>query len=168
MPRLASDLASTFAASRSGPIGSTAVRQGLQQRGAHAEIGVDRGELGPDHAAADHRDPLGQFAASLLVAWSEVTIRSPSMSRPGSDARHRTGADDHGLAAQRLTVDRHRAVGVSVPSPSITVDLAPLEQAGQALVQLSDDAALALVAAGPVRLAGPHRRGSLTPSRRRG
>ena len=41
--------------------GQDAVRKRLQQRGADTQIGVHRGELGADHAAADDRHPLRQF-----------------------------------------------------------------------------------------------------------
>jgi len=131
--------------------GQDRVRKGLQQRGANAKIGVYRSEFGPDHTAADNRHPLRQFrgvAVGRMIGGDDsVTVDVEARQRPW----HRTGADDHGLATERLTIDRHRAGRSERAQPVDHLDLAPLEQARQAFVQCRDDAALALVDAGPIR-----------------
>ena len=127
------------------------VRKGLQQRGANTQIGVDRGEFGPDHTAADHRHPLRQFRG---VAVGRVVGGDDSLAvdlEARQRAWHRTGADDHGLAGERLPLNRHRTGRGEGAQTVDHLDLAPLEQAREALVQCGDDAALALVDAGPVR-----------------
>ena len=144
-----------------GPDRQHAVRQRLQQRGVHAEVGVDGGELGPDHAAADHGDPLGQLLGGVVGRLVRGDHPHAVDVHAGDGAGHRARADDHGLAAQRLAVHRDRAVGGQRAEALDDGDLAPLEQADEAPVQLADDARLALVRRGPVRL-----RGAARPSRR--
>src|SRR5215213_9538090 len=127
------------------------LRKGLQQRGLHAKVGVYGRELRPDHAAADDSDPLRQ---PVSVAVRAVVGRDDLVAvdvHAGYGTGDRTGADDHGTAAERLPLHHHRAVR-GQPSPARDDrDLAPLEQAAQALVQLVDDAGLAGVERRPVR-----------------
>ena len=81
---------------------------------------------------------------------------------PGDGPRHRAGADDRRRPRSVWPSTVDRAVG---GQPAVPVDhghLAPLEQPGQAAVQLVDDAGLALVGRRPVRL-GRAAAGQLDP-----
>ena len=86
MPRLASALASTLAVSRSGPIGQDAVRKRLQQRVVRTPKSVyteaNSEPMTPPPMTATRS---GRPRRRCWCAWSEVTMRSPSISRPGSE-----------------------------------------------------------------------------------
>ena len=86
---------------------------------------------------------------------SEVMIRRPSTSKPGS----RNGTDPAARTTLRPTITRPasspsttstRWSALSVPVPDQGGDLAALEQPGQALVELAHDGVLAVLAHGEV------------------
>src|SRR6476660_676167 len=128
-----------------------AVWKRLQQRCLNPEVGVDRRELCADDAAADHRNPFGKFLGvavrRLIRRHDALAVDLESRQRP----RLGTGTDDHGFSAQRLAVYRDRTFRRQRAEPIDNGDLAPLEQARQALVQGRHDAAFALVDRPPVR-----------------
>ena len=123
MPRLASDLASTFATSRSGPIGSTpsfiaSSRVVCTPRSVYTE--ANSAPITPPPITAARS---GSLSAVLLVAWSDVMIRSPSTSMPGmargTEPVHRIVARPFSVCPSTETAPS----AVSFPSPMITCTL---------------------------------------------
>ena len=146
-----------------GPDRQHAVRQRLEQRGVARRGRCRRRRTRPrSRRRRSPRPARAAVGAGSLVDWSEVITRTPSTSMPGMARGTEPGADDRRPCPRSVWPSTATAPSaVSVPKPVDDGDLAPLEQAGQAAVQLVDDAGLALVRRGPVRLG--RRRASLTP-----
>ena len=94
----------------------------------------------------------GSLSAESLVDWSEVVTLTPSTSMPGMARGTEPAQMMTALPRSVCAVHRDRAVGGQRAEALDDGDLAPLEQAAEAAVQLADDARLALVRRGPVGL----------------
>jgi len=123
VPRRASARPSTSATSRSGPMGSTpcgsaSSRVVCTPRSVNTE--ANSAPITPPPMTATRS---GRASRSLLVAWSEVMIRSPSISMPG---RERGTEPAQMITARPLSVWSPTATvpsAVSRPRPSTTVTL---------------------------------------------
>ena len=126
-------------------------RQHLEHGDLGAELAEERGELHPDHAAADHDQALGD----AVQLQDRRRVDGVLDAVDGDPRRHRTGGQKDVLGVDLVLADRHPTLAEQLGGPLERLDAVGLEEGGDAVHQRRHHLRFPLLGGGEVEAQSP-------------